>query len=90
MFKSVQKVHMVGVGGIGMSGIAEILLDQGFEVRGSDRQLSEITDRLEKLGAKIFKGHAAKNLGDATSSFIHLRSILIIRSLRLRRRRKFR
>ncbi len=67
---------MVGVGGIGMSGIAEILLDQGFEVRGSDRQLSEITDRLEKLGAKIFKGHAAKNLGDADvvvySSAVHL------------------
>ena len=76
MFKSVRKVHMVGIGGIGMSGIAEILLDQGFEVSGSDRQLSEITDRLEKLGAKIFKGHAAKNLDDADvvvySSAVHL------------------
>ena len=76
MFKSVRKIHMVGVGGIGMSGIAEILLDQGFEVSGSDRQLSEITDRLEKLGAKIFKGHAAKNLDEADvvvySSAVHL------------------
>lgn len=75
MFKSVRKIHMVGIGGIGMSGIAEILLDQGFEVSGSDRQLSEITDRLEKLGAKIFKGHAAKNLDEADvvvySSAVH-------------------
>jgi len=67
---------MVGVGGIGMSGIAEILLDQGFEVSGSDRQLSEITERLEKLGASIFRGHAAKNLDEADvvvySSAVHL------------------
>ncbi len=67
---------MVGIGGIGMSGIAEILLDQGFEVTGSDRQLTEITERLEKLGARIFKGHAAKNLREADvvvySSAVHL------------------
>jgi UDP-N-acetylmuramate--alanine ligase len=76
MFESVRKIHMVGVGGIGMSGIAEILLDQGFEVSGSDRQLSEITERLERLGARIFKGHAAKNLNEADvvvySSAVHL------------------
>ncbi len=75
MFKSVRKIHMVGIGGIGMSGIAEILLDQGFEVSGSDRQLSEITDRLQKLGAKVYKGHAAKNLDEADvvvySSAVH-------------------
>ena len=75
MFKGVRKIHMVGIGGIGMSGIAEILLDQGFEVSGSDRQLSEITERLEKLGAKIFKGHAGKNLDEADvvvySSAVH-------------------
>lgn len=75
MFKSVRKIHMVGIGGIGMSGIAEILLDQGFGVTGSDRQLSEITDRLEKLGATIYKGHAAKNLDEADvvvySSAVH-------------------
>jgi UDP-N-acetylmuramate--alanine ligase len=75
MFKSVRKIHMVGIGGIGMSGIAEILLDQGFEVSGSDRQLSEITERLTKLGAKIYKGHAAKNLDEADvvvySSAVH-------------------
>ncbi len=75
MFKGIRKIHMVGIGGIGMSGIAEILLDQGFEVTGSDRSLSEITDRLEKLGATIFKGHAAKNLDEADvvvySSAVH-------------------
>ncbi|HEY9165154.1 MAG TPA: UDP-N-acetylmuramate--L-alanine ligase [Candidatus Kryptonia bacterium] len=75
MFKSVRRIHMVGIGGIGMSGIAEILLDQGFEVSGSDRQLSEITDRLKKLGAKIYKGHSSKNLGQADvvvySSAVH-------------------
>ncbi len=65
MFKSVRKIHMVGIGGIGMSGIAEILLDSGFEVTGSDRQLSEITERLVKLGATIYKGHSAKNLDEA-------------------------
>ena len=67
---------MVGIGGIGMSGIAEILMDQGFEVSGSDRQLTEITERLAKLGAKIFRDHAAKNLDDADvvvySSAVHL------------------
>ncbi len=56
---------MVGIGGIGMSGIAEILLDEGFEVTGSDRQLTEITDRLQKLGAKIHQGHASGNLDEA-------------------------
>lgn len=76
MFKSIGKIHMVGIGGIGMSGIAEILLDQGFEVSGSDRQLTEITERLGNLGAKIYKGHAAKNLREADvvvySSAVHL------------------
>ncbi len=76
MFKSVRKIHMVGIGGIGMSGIAEILLDQGFEVSGSDRQPGEITERLSKLGAKVYKGHSAKNLNEADvvvySSAVHL------------------
>ena len=65
MFKNIHKIHFVGIGGIGMSGIAEILLDQGFEVSGSDNSLTEITDRLTKLGAKIYKGHSPENLKDA-------------------------
>lgn len=64
MFKNIKKVHFVGIGGIGMSGIAEILWSQGFEVSGSDKSLSEVTDRLEKLGIKIYEGHSAENLKD--------------------------
>lgn len=62
MFRSVKKIHFIGIGGIGMSGIAEILLDQGFSVTGSDKQLSEITERLEKLGAKIYEGHSPEHI----------------------------
>lgn len=64
MFKNIKKVHFVGVGGIGMSGIAEILLNQGFEISGSDKNLSEITQRLSDLGIKIFEGHFTENLAD--------------------------
>jgi UDP-N-acetylmuramate--alanine ligase len=62
MFSTVRKIHFIGIGGIGMSGIAEILLDQGFKVSGSDKHLSEITERLEKLGAKIYEGHAPEHV----------------------------
>ncbi len=60
MFRSIHKVHFVGIGGIGMSGIAEILLDQGFAVTGSDLAKSDVTDRLEELGAIITRGHEAE------------------------------
>jgi UDP-N-acetylmuramate--alanine ligase len=65
MFKNIKKVHFVGIGGIGMSGIAEILLSQGFEISGSDRTLTEITRRLSDLGMKIYEGHSADNLNNA-------------------------
>ena len=65
MFKNIRKVHFVGIGGIGMSGIAEILLNRGFEVSGSDKNLSEITSRLSDLGITIYEGHSADNLKDA-------------------------
>lgn len=65
MFKNIKKVHFVGIGGIGMSGIAEILLNQGFEISGSDKNLSEITKRLSDLGMTIYEGHQAENLKDA-------------------------
>jgi UDP-N-acetylmuramate--alanine ligase len=55
----------VGIGGIGMSGIAEVLLNQGYKVSGSDLKASEITRRLERLGATIFEGHRADNLVQA-------------------------
>ena len=65
MYSSVKKIHFVGIGGIGMSAIAEILLSQGFKVSGSDLNQSENTDHLEKLGAVINFGHDEKNIGDA-------------------------
>ncbi|MCU0413988.1 MAG: UDP-N-acetylmuramate--L-alanine ligase [Ignavibacteriaceae bacterium] len=64
MFKSIKKIHFVGIGGIGMSGIAEILLNKGFEVSGSDLNLTEVTSRLAELGAKIYEGHSADNVKD--------------------------
>lgn len=64
MFKTIQSIHFVGAGGIGMSGLAEILLNQGFKVSGSDRALTDITDRLSKLGMVIYEGHSADNVKD--------------------------
>ena len=55
-------IHFVGIGGIGMSGIAEVLLNHGYTVQGSDLKASKITDRLAELGARIFIGQAAENL----------------------------
>lgn len=65
MFSSIKKIHFVGIGGIGMSGIAEILLSQGFTVSGSDMSQSENTDYLVKLGAEVHIGHAESNAEDA-------------------------
>jgi UDP-N-acetylmuramate--alanine ligase len=59
------RVHFVGIGGIGMSGIAEVLLNLGYEVSGSDLKASELTRRLEGLGAQIGYGHRPENLSDA-------------------------
>src|SRR6188474_337416 len=59
------QVHFVGIGGIGMSGIAEVLLNLGYRVTGSDLKESEITRRLVKLGARIGYGHKAENLVEA-------------------------
>ena len=64
MFKNIKRVHFVGIGGIGMSGIAEILLNQGFEITGSDKSLSEVTNRLSDLGMKIYEGHSSGNVKD--------------------------
>ncbi|RNF33050.1 UDP-N-acetylmuramate--L-alanine ligase [Paracoccus methylarcula] len=58
-------IHFTGIGGIGMSGIAEVLLTLGYSVQGSDLKRSKITDRLEGLGAKIFEGQEAANIGEA-------------------------
>lgn len=71
MFSSIKKIHFVGIGGIGMSGIAEILLDEGFVVSGSDRNLSEVTERLERLGAEIREGHRPENVGPDVDALVY-------------------
>src|SRR5262244_2782003 len=65
MFAKIQRVHFVGIGGIGMSGIAEVLLTLGFRVSGSDLKHSSVTERLAELGAIIFEGHRGENVTGA-------------------------
>jgi UDP-N-acetylmuramate--alanine ligase len=76
MFAKIQRIHFVGIGGIGMSGIAELLLNLGYQISGSDLKTSAVTQRLAGLGASTFEGHAAANIVGAdvvvTSSAISL------------------
>ncbi|MDQ3687853.1 MAG: UDP-N-acetylmuramate--L-alanine ligase [Acidobacteriota bacterium] len=65
MFRRIQHVHFVGVGGIGMSGIAEVLANMNFRISGSDLKRSAVTERLQKLGVEFAEGHRAENVGDA-------------------------
>lgn len=62
MMRRIRQVHFIGIGGAGMSGIAEVLLNLGYKVSGSDLRASSVTARLQKLGAEIFIGHQAENL----------------------------
>ncbi len=75
MFATSQHAHFIGIGGIGMSGIAEIMLNLGMKVSGSDLKRSAVTDRLAQLGAAIYEGHNAANVAGATvvvtSSAVH-------------------
>jgi UDP-N-acetylmuramate--alanine ligase len=65
MFAKIQRIHFVGIGGIGMSGIAEVLLNLGYKVSGSDVKASAVTQRLASLGAVIYEGHEEQNAADA-------------------------
>src|SRR5438876_10610631 len=65
MFKRIKHVHFVGIGGIGMSGIAEVLLNLGYRVTGSDVRVPAITARLEKCGATVYPRHVAENMKGA-------------------------
>ncbi|HXO36843.1 MAG TPA: UDP-N-acetylmuramate--L-alanine ligase [Candidatus Acidoferrales bacterium] len=65
MFAKIQQIHFVGIGGIGMSGIAEVLLNLGYKVSGSDLKSSGVTQRLAGLGATVFEGHHAVNIAGA-------------------------
>jgi UDP-N-acetylmuramate--alanine ligase len=75
MFAKIQRIHFVGIGGIGMSGIAEVLLNLGYKISGSDLKRSLVTDRLKTLSAIVFEGHASENVAGAevvvTSSAIN-------------------
>jgi UDP-N-acetylmuramate--alanine ligase len=75
MLGKIRKIHFVGIGGIGMSGIAEVLLNLGFQVSGSDQKATPVTERLASLGARVFEGHAASNASEAqvvvVSSAVH-------------------
>jgi UDP-N-acetylmuramate--alanine ligase len=65
VFFKEKRVHFVGIGGIGMSGIAEILLNLGYRISGSDLKASPVTERLAALGARVYEGHAAGQIDDA-------------------------
>ena len=65
MFAKIQRIHFIGIGGIGMSGIAEVLLNLGYKVSGSDLRQSGVTTRLSALGALIAEGHRAENVSGA-------------------------
>jgi UDP-N-acetylmuramate--alanine ligase len=65
MFAKIQQIHFVGIGGIGMSGIAEVLLNLGYKVSGSDLKSSGVTQRLAGMGAAVFEGHRAENIAGA-------------------------
>jgi UDP-N-acetylmuramate--alanine ligase len=67
VFFKQQHFHFTGIGGIGMSGIAEVLLNLGYRISGSDVKLSPTTERLEALGATVYEGHAASNVGSANA-----------------------
>lgn len=63
--RRIKRIHFIGIGGAGMSGIAEVLLNQGYSISGSDLRESSTTDRLKDMGAKVFIGHQADNVADA-------------------------
>ena len=87
MFAKIQRIHFVGIGGIGMSGIAEVLLSLGYRISGSDLKSSAVTQRLAGLGATVFEGHAAENIAGAevvvTSSAVALENPEVVEAHRL-------
>jgi UDP-N-acetylmuramate--alanine ligase len=87
MFAKIQQIHFVGIGGIGMSGIAEVLLNLGYKVSGSDLRSSAVTQRLAGLGAAVFEGHRAENIAGAevvvTSSAIAAENLEVVEAHKL-------
>src|SRR5580692_11378853 len=87
MFAKIRQIHFVGIGGIGMSGIAEVLLNLGYKVSGSDLKHSGVTERLAGLGAVVFEGHRAENIAGAevvvTSSAIAVENPEVVEAHKL-------
>ena len=85
MYKKTKHIHFVGIGGIGMSGIAELLLNLGYRVSGTDLRVTDITRRLERLGAKISQGHRAEAAAGAdvvvTSSAVNRENPEVVAAL---------
>ena len=85
MYKKTKHIHFVGIGGIGMSGIAELLLNLGYRVSGTDLRASDITRRLERLGARISQGHSTEAVAGAdvvvTSSAVNRENPEVIAAL---------
>ena len=75
MLENIKKIHLVGIGGIGMSAIAEILFRQGYNISGSDKSPNEVTGRLEKLGIKIYEGHSAENIREDVNALIYTSAV---------------
>ena len=65
MYGRTRRIHFIGIGGAGMSGIAEVLLNLGYQVSGSDLKLSDVTERLVRLGGRVFHDHAPVNVEGA-------------------------
>ena len=74
-FHSPVHIHFIGIGGISMSGLAEVLLKEGFTVSGSDSRESELTSHLEKKGAVIYYGQRADNIKDGTDVVVYTAAI---------------
>ncbi|MGA9884455.1 MAG: UDP-N-acetylmuramate--L-alanine ligase [Candidatus Acidiferrales bacterium] len=87
-FRNFQRVHLVGIGGSGMSGIAEVLLSIGYAVSGSDLRTSPVVERLRKLGATVYEGHRAENVQGAhvvvISSAVSSDNVEIVEAQRLK------
>ncbi len=87
-FRNFQRVHLVGIGGSGMSGIAEVLLSIGYAVSGSDLRSSPVVERLQKLGATVYEGHRAENVQGAhvvvISSAVSADNVEVLEAQRLK------
>jgi UDP-N-acetylmuramate--alanine ligase len=87
-FRNFQRIHLVGIGGSGMSGIAEVLLSTGYAVSGSDLKISSVTERLRNLGARIHEGHQPENVHGAhvvvISSAVRPENVEVIEAHRLK------